>query len=502
MRIFKPIGAGKKSTAAWYVDVQTPDGRRRSIRGFTDKGMTEDLGRHVEALIARRVNREPPDAALAAWLEGLTPYLRDRLGAIGAFDATRAAAGKSIAEHLADWGVYLKARGCAPRYIDGAGAAVRHVADAAGLRFLSDIQADAVEAHLADLTGGGLSDRTRNSHLASIRAFCRWAVHLGRLTADPMVRVRAIREEPRRHRRALSAEEVRRLLTAAAKEPARYGMTGAERALLYRLAAESGLRRGELASLTRASFDLDGAAPTVTLEARDSKRRRRDTLPLRPHMAEALRAHLNGKAPTAPALPVPSRNRTAPMLREDAEAAGLDLAGLDFHSLRHTTGSLLCAAGVHPRVAQTIMRHSTIELTMRRYSHVLREQESDALALLPDLSAPPAEAARATGTDDAAVSSNCNSLTVTRPLRKTADFGRTYSASADLGALTRPGTPAAEKPQNVAETRDFPRKGDGSDRGAGDGNRTHMASLEGWHSAIELRPRGKEVQGSKFTVPS
>ena len=80
--------------------MQAPDGRRRSIRGFSDKAMSLDLGRHVEALIARRVNREPPDAALAAWLEGLTPYLRDRLGAVGAFDATRAAAGRTIAEHL------------------------------------------------------------------------------------------------------------------------------------------------------------------------------------------------------------------------------------------------------------------------------------------------------------------------------------------------------------------------------------------------------------------
>jgi len=464
VRLFKPKGASGKKTPTWYVSVQAPDGRRRSIRGFTDKGMTEDLGRHVEALIARRVNREPPDAALAAWLEGLTPYLRDRLGAVGAFDATRAAAGRTIAEHLTDWGAYLKGKGCAPRYVEGAAAAVRHLADAAGLRLLSDIDPDTVEAHLADLTSGGLADRTRNAHLANVRAFCRWAVHVGRLTADPMARVRRIREEPRHERRALSAEEVRRLLAAAAKEPPRYGMTGAERALLYRLAVETGLRRGELASLTRASFDLDGPAPEVRVEARDSKRRKRDTLPLRPDMAEALRAHLNGKAPTAPALAVPSRNRTASMVREDAKAAGLDLAGLDFHSLRHTTGSLLCAAGVHPRVAQSLMRHSTIDLTMNRYSHVLREQESEALAALPDFGAPPAEAARATGTDDAEVSRNGDALSVAPPLRKRAEFG---TISAHRGALKGPAPATAEgteTPQKVAETGQFPAKAEESGR--------------------------------------
>ena len=38
------------------------------------------------------------------------------------------------------------------------------------------------------------------------------------------------------------------------------------------------------------------------------------------------------------------------------------------------------------------MRHSDINLTMSRYSHVLIGQESDAVAGLPDLAAPPREA--------------------------------------------------------------------------------------------------------------
>jgi len=63
--------------------------------------------------------------------------------------------------------------------------------------------------------------------------------------------------------------------------------------------------------------------------------------------------------------------------------------------------SLLAASGVHPRVAQSLMRHSDINLTMSRYSHVLIGQESEAVAALPDLSEPPPQAAKATGTDHA-----------------------------------------------------------------------------------------------------
>jgi hypothetical protein len=85
----------------------------------------------------------------------------------------------------------------------------------------------------------------------------------------------------------------------------------------------------------------------------------------------------------------------------DAELPYVDDAGLfaDFHSLRHTTGSLLAASGCHPKVAQSIMRHGDINLTMSLYTHTLRGQESEAVKNLPDLSLPSMESLKATGTD-------------------------------------------------------------------------------------------------------
>ncbi len=64
------------------------------------------------------------------------------------------------------------------------------------------------------------------------------------------------------------------LINASMDGPERYGMSGQERATLYKLAIETGLRAGELASLTRASFTLDADKPTVTVDAAYSKRRR------------------------------------------------------------------------------------------------------------------------------------------------------------------------------------------------------------------------------------
>ena len=57
----------------------------------------------------------------------------------------------------------------------------------------------------------------------------------------------------------------------------------------------------------------------------------------------------------------------------------------DFHALRHTFITNLAQAGVHPKTAQALARHSTITLTMDRYTHALQEDQTRALDVLPSL---------------------------------------------------------------------------------------------------------------------
>ncbi len=230
-----------------------------------------------------------------------------------------------------------------------------------------------------------------------------------RAAESPIAHLRAlnVRANLRRVRRALTPQELRTLLTTTHVGPERDGVVGPERALLYQVAVETGLRRGELESLTRSSFDLDGAEPTVIVEAAYSKRRRRDVLPIRPGLVDVLRPHLAGKAPSAPAFWVPKQHKSARIFREDLEAAGipyLDDAGrvADFHALRHTLGSMLAASGVRPKVAQALMRHSSIVLTMDRYTHLSAEDERTALGSLPSLGGAGDDAQRATGTGGSA----------------------------------------------------------------------------------------------------
>ena len=72
----------------------------------------------------------------------------------------------------------------------------------------------------------------------------------------------------------------------------------------------------------------------------------------------------------------------------DLQAAGIpkyDNRGrvVDIHALRHTFGTHLSAAGVHPRTAMAAMRHSRIELTMNLYSHPVLLDVAEAVEALP-----------------------------------------------------------------------------------------------------------------------
>lgn len=59
----------------------------------------------------------------------------------------------------------------------------------------------------------------------------------------------------------------------------------------------------------------------------------------------------------------------------------------NFHSFRHTFGSNLARANVSPKVAMELMRHSDINLTLKRYTHLLLPDRASGIAALPDLSA-------------------------------------------------------------------------------------------------------------------
>jgi integrase len=61
-----------------------------------------------------------------------------------------------------------------------------------------------------------------------------------------------------------------------------------------------------------------------------------------------------------------------------------DMPRVRFHDLRHSHATQLLLSGVHPKVAQERLGHSTITTTLDLYSHVSETIQGDAAARLDD----------------------------------------------------------------------------------------------------------------------
>ena len=330
---------------------------------------------------------------------------------------------RPLADHLADFKAALLAGGTTAKHAELVfqraskalnGADCSRWAETSGSRVADYLRALRSDREIKNEAGelirtkAGISAQTFNFYLGAVKQFGRWMVKDRRAADNPFAYLSPLNvKTDRRHdRRAMSPDELRGLISAAESGPERFGMSGPQRATMYRLAVETGLRAGELRSLTRAGFNFEGERPTVTVGAAYSKRRREDTLPLRPETAAHLKGFLAGMLPTLPVFRMPDPDDLADMLRGDLAEAGIeyrDEAGrvVDFHALRHTFISNLAAGGVHPKTAQALARHSTISLTMDRYTHQWKGDEAAALSVLPDLRIPAVGVLEANGTDHA-----------------------------------------------------------------------------------------------------
>ena len=156
------------------------------------------------------------------------------------------------------------------------------------------------------------------------------------------------------------------------------------------MALETGLRFNELKTLKVHHLDLERTPPTVTVEGSYSKSGRTDVLPLRNDLADDLRSHCSARVPGANVFDMWRSAVGARMIRADLQEAGIPYHDsqdrvADFHALRHTFITNLARSGVHPKTAQTLARHSTMELTMQVYTLVALDTKEEAINQLPEL---------------------------------------------------------------------------------------------------------------------
>ena len=431
MKIYKPKytdrKTGKRKQCRKYIiDFIDNNKNRRRLPAFPNKTESMFAAEKIEWLLSCYGKPLNPD--LSKWLSQIPSTMYEQLIEWGLLDAKQAAAGKPLTEHIDDFEKSLLAKGRTIEHARLTSGRIRRVMNECGFENWPDISASAVLQKIVELRKcievikkvngkkvknkelkdiGPISAKSKNYYLQAVKQFCKWMVQDRRVAESPLKHLQSIDTTSGKanERRALELDEMRRLLEAAQTGPDRFGMAGHERAILYRFAAETGLRANELRSLRRLSIDFKNR--TVTVKVGSTKNGKIAVLPLKKDTVAVLQQLLAGKMPKTPVFKLPSKYRMADMIRADCKDAGIDCEDnghgkIDFHSLRHTTGSFLAASGVHPKVAQAIMRHSDINLTMSIYTHTLIGQESQAIDDLPDLSVPSFQKQQsvATGTDD------------------------------------------------------------------------------------------------------
>ena len=257
---------------------------------------------------------------------------------------------KPIAEHIADYRKHLESHGRTKKHINKV-SYIRRVLAGCGFETLADVKREPITAYLAEQrsrdrwycpkccaffptdTGAcpgcrkqklkrrpPLSISASNDHITALKSFGNWLDETDRAPGNPFRHLSKLNAEadPRRQRRPASDDEYHRFLTAAAAgEPFR-GVSGRDRAILYLLAVNTGLRASELASLTPSSFDLDSESPSVNVKAAYSKRRKNDRQSIRRDVADIMAAWLKEKLGNGLLWPGTWNEKAAVMLRKDS----------------------------------------------------------------------------------------------------------------------------------------------------------------------------------------
>ncbi len=452
--------------------VDCKDGKLR-VRGRSRLYMAryrDGSGEMVE--IATGCRDEVAARAVLTQLERHAELIRAGVMTVAEGDAANHA-GAPLSRHLDAYERHLRAKGGNPRRISMLRRRLERLARDCRFTRLNKMSAGPIEHWLVEQADAGMAASTRNSYREAVVCFGNWCRRTHRLTRNPFADVpRANPNVDRRHhRRALTEGEMMRLLKIARMRPlaefgreitptkadpkrppksratwkrepltvenidaaverarvalknnpdliARRERTGRERALMYKTLVLTGLRKGELASLTVGQLDFGSPVAYAVLNAADEKNRQGSNIPLRADVATELSWWLGErlgelqKQARKSGKPIPARlpastplfhipSGLTRILDRDLAAAGIPKRDernrvVDVHALRVTFGTHLCAAGVPLRTAQAAMRHSKPELTANIYTDPKLLDVAGAIDELPALALPPEAATGAT----------------------------------------------------------------------------------------------------------
>ena len=260
---------------------------------------------------------------------------------------------------------------------------------------LSDISRITLQDLADRLLADGIDPSTIRNTFLPIRAIYRRAISRGEVAVNPTTGLTLPAVRGRRERIASPAEAAVLLDTLGNEH---------DRAI-WATALYAGLRLGELQALRLEDVDLqagvirverswDKLAGVVDPKSRAGRRK----VPIVAALRAPLAAHTLRRGSTpglffgTNGMPL---NRSMLMKRSmrawAAAAVGVFLTGRPFpveldpiglHEARHTCASIFIAAGVNVKALSTYLGHSSIQITLDRYGHLMPGSETEAVGLV------------------------------------------------------------------------------------------------------------------------
>jgi integrase len=272
-----------------------------------------------------------------------------------------------------------------------------HIEPALGRTKLADLSPVQVQRLYRAKPEGGLSPRSVQYVHVTLHKALEQAVSWGYVSRN----VTALLKAPRANKdevNPLSVKQIQKLLSSLG--------TDRDRAL-FTLAVITGIRRREMLALRWEDVDLEAQVLRVKRSLSEINEGTSDrglvfTVPktikgkrsiaLTPHAIGLLDKYRQGSIGVEPAdlvfpNPVgePMRPRSLTQhFKRVSKRCGLP-ATVRLHDLRHTAATLLPSKGIHPKIVQEILGHSTISITLDTYSHVLPNMQEGAMRAMQEV---------------------------------------------------------------------------------------------------------------------
>jgi integrase len=255
-----------------------------------------------------------------------------------------------------------------------------HLMPAFGKRQLRELTREELQSFLSRKLNRGLSWETVHHFKCGLSKILSAAEEWGCITENVSQKTRLPRRQHGAERTVLTPVQVRKL-AATLSEPARS---------ITLLLVLTGLRVGELLALRWGSIDLNARLLRVCETVYDGHfdqpktKRSARTIPIGTETAEVLAAlHSAAVDPkalvfaTREGLPLERWNLLRKHLKPSAKKLGLP--GVTWHLLRHSHATMLDSVGTPLGTMQSLLGHSTPEITREIYLHPIPEEQRRAV---------------------------------------------------------------------------------------------------------------------------